>query len=121
MNKRKYIETIYFQHQGKETIKQIDSQIEYITVNVDYSNNLEFKHDPHSYKINPNDSPPFVSGCLNWRCSKEYFDITNHVLELARSNKMSLEIEFICDGTTKDTSPERCGVHAKFELVKKLK
>ncbi|MCD4681283.1 MAG: hypothetical protein K8S00_12935 [Bacteroidales bacterium] len=118
MDQETYLKSLYFQHQDKKSIREINPNIDFIEVDIDYAKNNEYKIDNETTKIKADDSPPYHIKCRNWRCSKGYFDLTYAVYDLINNKNEYVIKKFTCDGKSKRTYHEVCGFKATCKLIR---
>lgn len=115
MVKRNKYEIIALIHQDAPTLKEINPDIEKLTINLDYSKSIEYSHPSHTFDKMPNNSVVCTPECLDEFCSKGYFDLTSQIIELLQRKNNKSTGELHCDGKHKNNYS--CLVILSFELI----
>jgi hypothetical protein len=116
-------ELIQFMHQGRQSLKEINSNIEKLTISLDFTNNCEYSHKPYSVDLKPEDKAVFTPDCINLSCTKGFFDLTNVIDSLLRNNEISTSGELTCDGWQSSTKigNHKCLATLSYEILAKYK
>jgi hypothetical protein len=118
MKKRNKYEIINFIHQGKPTLKQINPEIENLTIKLDYSKSIEYSGKSVTLNLKPNDSSVVTPECINRTCTKGFFDLTNIIYFLLRDKKEKISGELNCDGKQDLKHTDyNCHVKLCYEII----
>ena len=108
MKKRNKYEILAFIENGKPTINSVNPLIKRISIDLDFSENIEYSHKPYSSILKPSDKIFFAPNCINRTCTKGYFEISSDLYDLVQNNKKQLKGNITCDGWQ---DQERIGNH----------
>lgn len=121
MKKRNKYETIAFMHSGKPTLLEVNPKIIEMHINIDFSKNFEYSHEPYVLTLKPTDQIICTPDCINNSCTKGFFDLTNEINMLLRDQKTFLASDLKCDGwqDSERKGNNKCLAVLTFEITAK--
>ena len=87
-------------HQLREsypTIESINPKVEKIIIDLDFSENYEYKHDNYSIVLKPEEKAFSAPDCINQSCTKGYYPIYSKVYQCIKDKKSEESGRLSCE------------------------
>lgn len=119
VKKRNKYELIHFMHQGKPLLREINTDIELVTVNLEFINDFESYYKKYCIDLKPFDKAVCTPDCINKDCTKGFFDLSNEIYFVLRDKKIKSSGKINCDGwqDLERTGNHICGTTLNYEIT----